>query len=1146
MNVQKSIKTKVVFKVSIFIFILLSIAISFIIYLTISNMQEKTNYELKNKAQELSKSIELRLEYLKESAELLANNEFIINAFIDQSDKDKYLLSLINNFKNGKYLHSLSVVDFDGRVIFQTEKDTPKFKNSKELRLSLASTQTVLYLKTKEKEIVFIVPIKYYNTTQGAIIATYNMDKIIQRYNDYEDFIYTKFFKDNLEYYSKNYHEDETYYKYDLFNNLDYEILNKLNITSEIGMLNSVYIEPLKTLLWILLLFGVFIFIIGMLSAYYLATTITRPVLALYEQVKKRSSQNEITKYQPLGTQDELEILGHAFYEKTKELQELNENLDLKIKEALKELKKSELLKKNILETIRDLIWLKDKDGAYITCNYEFEHFFGAKESEIAGKTDYDFVEKKVADSFKYYDALAMQSEKPSINEEWVTYASDGHRALLEVTKQQFKDDDGNILGVLGISHDITERYNLQKELQVERNRFSLAIEGAQDGLWDWNVETDELFLTERFETMLGYNIGDLPQNIDAWFGLLHPDDKAKTLRKVQTYLNSKGIEPFEANFRLRAKDGSWRWILGRGKAQFNKDGKAIRFVGFNTDISAQKEYQDKLDHTAKHDSLTHLPNRFLLSELLIHSMHSAKRKNQQLALLFIDLDGFKNINDTFGHDAGDAVLTTIASRMNEIVRESDIVSRLGGDEFVIVASELHNNEVIPLLQRLLSELSSTIIYNGNSMHISVSIGVSFYPQVTDIGTEALLRQADQAMYQAKLSGKNQYQFFNLEASQELKEQHLEISRLREAITKSELVLYYQPKVNMKTNQIIGFEALLRWKHPEKGLLYPDDFLPLVEHESCFMIELGHWVFETACSQLEAWHIKGLEFTLSVNVSSHEVKQEKFAFYLKKLFARYPNINLSKLELEILETSAFDNVDLTYKILSECQNLGVSIAIDDFGTGYASLHYLKMLPINTLKIDKSFILDLLSSSKNLSIVEASIGLAHAFNSNVVAEGVESEEHGKILLQLGCQMAQGYIISKDMPASDVENWVKSWKGFSSWETIEPISLNSRTALHAAIEHNHWINTIEAFLENKTSELPQLNASNCYLGNWIAQSDSKEYHDYPEFKELKELHTKLHDYAEEILRSNEPDKSAEIKKLKELRQHIIIKLEALMNK
>jgi EAL domain-containing protein (putative c-di-GMP-specific phosphodiesterase class I) len=350
----------------------------------------------------------------------------------------------------------------------------------------------------------------------------------------------------------------------------------------------------------------------------------------------------------------------------------------------------------------------------------------------------------------------------------------------------------------------------------------------------------------------------------------------------------------------------------------------------------------------------------------------------------------------------------------------------------------------------------------------------------------------------------------------------------------------------MTKNKVIGFEALLRWNHPQEGLIYPDSFLPLVEHESSFMIELGNWVLENALSQLESWHLAGLDITLSINVSSHEIQQENFSTYLKELCGKHPAIKQNTVEIEILENSAFDNFELTSKTLQECQDLGVSIAIDDFGTGYASLHYLKKLPMNTLKIDKSFVIDLLTSSQNISIVEASIGLANAFNSHIVAEGVESEEHGKVLLQLGCEIAQGYCISKAMPAEDVADWIKSWKGFSSWELTKKIDTENHAILHASIEHRNWIKSIEEYLQNKTSKLPQLSSTHCYLGNWLLHGSTKEQRNHPEFEQLKEIHAELHDYAEKLLLLQEDEYSAGIEKLEELRKQILIKLEALIIK
>lgn len=303
------------------------------------------------------------------------------------------------------------------------------------------------------------------------------------------------------------------------------------------------------------------------------------------------------------------------------------------------------------------------------------------------------------------------------------------------------------------------------KELEDEKIRFSLAIESTQDGLWDWNPITNKVFFSNNWKKMLGYEAQDIGNDISEWTDRVHPDELEATMEQIKAHLNGD-TEFYESTHRVLCKNGEYKYILDRGKAVFDNSGNAIRVVGFHTDITAQKKYQDKLEHTAKHDSLTKLPNRFLLSELLTHAMHVVKRNDKQLAVLFIDLDGFKEVNDTYGHDAGDEVLSIVASRMNAIVRQSDIVSRIGGDEFVIVMTDLNKSEeLIPLLQRFLNDLSSDIKYNQHSMNVSASIGVSFYPQSMDIGNEVLIRQADQAMYCAKKAGKNQYQFFNIDDS---------------------------------------------------------------------------------------------------------------------------------------------------------------------------------------------------------------------------------------------------------------------------------------------------------------------------------------------------------------------------------------------
>lgn len=694
------------------------------------------------------------------------------------------------------------------------------------------------------------------------------------------------------------------------------------------------------------------------------------------------------------------------------------------------------------------------------------------------------------------------------------------------------------------LEHFTKKEIEVARKLEIETTRLTLAIEGTKDGLWDFNLKTDELYLSNQYEIMLGYDVGEIDRTTKNLSGLIHPEDRGSATKAAMDYLDTKGEMPYENVFRLRMKDGSWKWILARGKAQFDKNGKPLRFIGFNTDITEQKEYQKKLDHVAKHDLLTQLPNRLLLLELLTHAMQNAKKYKKELALFYVDLDEFEKINDTYGHNVGDQVLSVISSRMKKLVRQSDIVSRIGGDEFIIVITNLNEKiEVIPLLQKFLQNIGNEIVYKNFKLHVSASIGVSLYPQDFDIGNEILIRQADQAMYEAKTSGKNQYKFFNVEASEAIKENQNIISQIYNAIEKDEFVLHYQPKVNMSNNKVVGVEALLRWNHPQKGFLYPDDFLYVIEGQSDIMIRLGEWVLYNAFYQLEQWHKQGYQLSMNINVSSHEVQKENFPLYLQSLFDRFSSIKPNKIEIEILETSAFSNFELTTHILHECQKTGVSIAIDDFGTGYASLHYLKKLPMDTIKIDKSFIMDLLYTRSSLSIIEGSIGLAKAFNTNVIVEGMETEEHGKILLQFGCELAQGYAIAKAMKAENIIDWINSYKGFSSWNNVQSISENERSILYASIDHRSWMHSVEEFINEKNRTLPILDESDCRLGKWIKNNLSLEYFNKQKLLEIDALHSKIHDHVESILLFSNKNKSKEFDIIKNLSEQIIQKLNEL---
>ena len=595
------------------------------------------------------------------------------------------------------------------------------------------------------------------------------------------------------------------------------------------------------------------------------------------------------------------------------------------------------------------------------------------------------------------------------------------------------------VISVSSSINNMVETIRVSKEaLKAEKERFELAIKGSQDGLWDWDVPSGRLYHSVRFETMLGYSGHELPETIEAWSGLLHPDDVSRAMENVQDYFDAQGHLSYQSTFRMKTKNGGWCWVSGRGLATFDKAGKPVRFVGFNTDITTQMEHQQALDYTAKHDALTGLPNRFLFNELIEKSMAYAQRNNNFLALLFIDLDGFKEVNDHFGHDIGDCLLKEIAQRINKVIRAEDITARLGGDEFVLALTGFDNKEGVGIfINRFLTDLAAEVNCldkNITGLVVSASVGVSFYPQEKNIGSEVLLRQADHAMYQAKSAGKNRYHIYNVEEDNALKIHLANMENFKEALSLNQFVLHYQPRVNLKTGEVLGVEALLRWQHPEEGLIYPDSFLPKMNQEASIMLDLSRWVIEKAIEQLSNWIEEGLDFVMSINISAHDLANPDFERYLNNVIARYPNVLPNHIELEVLESTALEDTSDVRDLILETQASGINIALDDFGTGYSSLSYLKDLPVNTIKIDKSFVMDMTNNNASLSIIEASLGLASAFHCDVVAEGVETIEHGKRLIQLGCIKAQGYVIAKPMPASAIPDWVDGYSGFDEWKSV----------------------------------------------------------------------------------------------------------------
>ncbi|KNH26782.1 diguanylate cyclase [Pseudomonas syringae] len=483
-----------------------------------------------------------------------------------------------------------------------------------------------------------------------------------------------------------------------------------------------------------------------------------------------------------------------------------------------------------------------------------------------------------------------------------------------------------------------------------------------------------------------------------------------------------------------RAKDGSLYWVDSTMVPVLDDStGRVHRYLSIRFDISEKRKLLQSLQWRVGHDVLTGLPNRAFLSDLLDQALEFSRHENIPLAVCMLDLDGFKAVNDGYGHASGDMLLVEVAKRLRDIVRGEDVVARLAGDEFVLVLRYVRDlQELRAALNRVLGAISAPYTLHGKDINVFASIGVTLFPHDNE-DAETLLRHADQAMYVAKQSGRNRFHLFDVSRDQEVKATHQTVERVRQALVAGELRLHFQPKVNMRRGVVVGFEALLRWEHPQNGMVPPREFLPLVE-DTDLIIDIGEWVMDQVLSQLHRWQQAGQGWPISINIAARHFQRADFVDRLRQVLARHAQVAPQMLDLEIVESVAIENIQHVSACLQACQALGVQFSLGDFGTGYSSLSYLKRLRTQTIKIDKSFVRDILNDHDDLALTTAVIGLARAFGRQVIAEGLESVEHGELLLRLGCEVAQGYFIARPMPPGEVPGWVAGFVAPSQWQTL----------------------------------------------------------------------------------------------------------------
>ena len=692
---------------------------------------------------------------------------------------------------------------------------------------------------------------------------------------------------------------------------------------------------------------------------------------------------------------------------------------------------------------------------------------------------------------------------------------------------------------LLSIMHDITERKLAEEKLHLAASVFSHAREGILITRADGTI----IDINDSFTRITGYEradvIGRNPRMLNS--GRQPRDFYTSMWNALQT----KGH--WYGELWNQRKNGELFAVLQTISVVLDSTLTPQHYVSLFSDITALKEHAKQLEHIAHYDVLTTLPNRVLLADRMKQAMIHAARRGELTAVAYLDLDGFKTINDLYGHEIGDRLLITLAEQMKQPLRGTDTLARIGGDEFIAVLCDLPDTAAaIPMLMRLLDAVAKPISVGDLALQLSASIGVTFYPQNEDVDAEQLLRQADQAMYQAKLAGKNRYHFFDAEQDRNVRGHHESLEHIRRALLAREFVLHYQPKVNMRTGEVIGAEALIRWQHPERGLLHPGIFLPIVEDHP-LAIEIGEWVIESVLTQIERWQATDFSIAVSVNVGGRQLLHGDFAERIRSILLAHPTVAPERLEIEVLETSALEDLARVSKVIEDCRKIGISFALDDFGTGYSSLTYLKRLAVNELKIDQSFVRDMLDDPDDLSILGGVLSMATAFRRQVIAEGVESIAHGTMLLQLGCELAQGYGIARPMPAAELPRWAANWRPDTVWSAMKPASRDDLPLLFASVEHRAWFIAVEDFLHGRRSALP-LAHHQCRFSEWLANAGHSLHHDHPAFADVVSLHDEIHKLANHLCDNSgkltPAALSADIDHLHALRDALLAQLQLLI--
>lgn len=677
-----------------------------------------------------------------------------------------------------------------------------------------------------------------------------------------------------------------------------------------------------------------------------------------------------------------------------------------------------------LIDAVPDLIFYKDCNSVYQGYNKAFQQMPGRSEQTNIGKTDFDFFDRQSAERFRSVDREVFESGESRHSEDWVSYA-DGRRILWDTVKTPVYSTEGKLRGLVGISRDITERKRVEEILAESDARLRSLGNNLPNGYIFQYVLSDDgaesfQFISAGVENVHGVKTDDVLTDAITLLGLIDPEQVA-VFERFKT-ISAEQMSDFKMELLAHNPDGRDCWLHISARPKRNID--ATVWDGVAIDITDKKLSEEQIWRQANFDPLTNLPNRRMFQERLAQEMRKAQRNHRSLALFFIDIDRFKEVNDTLGHDHGDGLLKIAAERLLACVRETDMVSRLGGDEFNIILSDLDNTEIADrIAQSILARMAEAFPLNGEQSFVSASIGITLFPADASEPSQ-LLKNADQAMYAAKDRGRNCYSYFT-KSMQEAAQHRLNmLHELLNAVSLQQFQLHYQSIVELATGQINKAEALIRWNHPLKGMISPTLFIPVAEANGVIH-EIGDWVFKEAAQQAKLFCEKfNPDFQISINKSPVQFRQTgstslNWLAYLQEL-----GLEGTSVVVEITEGILLDASTTTSEKLLAFRDAGIQVSLDDFGTGYSSLSYIQKFDIDYMKIDRSFVCNLSADSTEMALCEAMILMAHKLGIKVIAEGIETMEQRDLLLEAGCDYGQGYLFSRPMAVDAFEKLLEA--------------------------------------------------------------------------------------------------------------------------